>query len=50
MDVTVEVGIAIRGAERTSRLFLEWHDGRPTVSDFFKDSMSTLSLGLKIDL
>jgi hypothetical protein len=50
VDVTVEVGIAIRGAERTSRLFFEWYDGRPTVSDFFKDSMSTLSLGLKIDL
>jgi hypothetical protein len=50
VDVNVELGILARGVGRTTRLFLEWHDGRPTANEFFGDSISTLSLGLKIDL
>jgi Protein of unknown function (DUF1207) len=50
VDTTVDVGIAVRGVGRTARIFLEWHDGRPTVNEFFTDSISTLSVGLKIDL
>jgi Protein of unknown function (DUF1207) len=50
VDVTIDFGIVTRGVGRTSRIFLEWHDGRPTVNEFFGDSMSSLSLGLKIDL
>jgi Protein of unknown function (DUF1207) len=50
VDVTVDVGIVTQGLGRTSRIFLEWHDGRPTANEFFRDSVSSLSLGLKIDL
>jgi hypothetical protein len=50
VDVTVDAGIVTRGIGRTSRIFLEWHDGRPTVNEFFLDSTQSLSLGLKIDL
>ena len=50
VDVTTDFGIVIRGAGRASRIFLEWRQGRPTVNEFFVDSMSSLSLGLKIDL
>ena len=50
VDVTADVGIVMQGVGRTSRIFLEWHDGRPTANEFFRDSVSSLSLGLKIDL
>ena len=50
VDVTIDLGIVVRGGGRASRIFLEWHDGRPTVSEFFRNTMSSLSLGLKIDL
>lgn len=50
VDVTANVGIVLHGAGRTSRLFVEWHDGRPTPNEFYKDSLSSLSVGLKIDL
>jgi Protein of unknown function (DUF1207) len=50
VDKTVDVGIAVRGVGRTTRIFLEWHDGRPTVNEFFTESISSISVGLKIDL
>ena len=50
VDVTTDFGIVIRGAGRASRIFVEWRHGRPTVNEFFVDSISSLSLGLKIDL
>ncbi len=50
VDMTANVGIVMQGLGRASRIFLEWHDGRPTVSVFFRDSLKSLSLGLKIDL
>jgi hypothetical protein len=50
VDVTVEAGFVVRGRGRTTRIVLEWHDGRPTVNEFFEDSMSTFSRGFKIDL
>jgi len=50
VDLTTDFGIVIRGAGRASRIFVEWRQGRPTVNEFFVDSMSSLSLGLKIDL
>jgi len=43
-------GIVLQGLGRTSRIFLELHNGRPTANEFFRDSVSSLSLGLKIDL
>ena len=50
VDLTANVGIVIHGPGRTTRLFVEWHDGRPTPNEFFLDSLSSLSVGLKIDL
>ncbi len=50
MDKTVDFGIVIRSVGRTSRLFIEWHDGRPTANEFFDDTMSSLNLGIRIDL
>lgn len=50
VDVTVDVGILLQGLGRSSRIFLEFHNGRPTANEFFSDSVSSLSLGLKIDL
>ena len=50
MDVTVDLGIVTRGGGRASRVFFQWHDGRPTVNEFFRDSESSISLGLRIDL
>ena len=50
MDINAEGGLAVQGLGRTTRIFLEWHDGRPTVNEFFKDTISTLSLGIKVDL
>ena len=50
VDVTANVGIVVHGLGRTTRLFVEWHDGRPTPNEFFLDSLSSLSVGIKIDL
>ena len=50
VDLTATIGIVAQGIGRTSRIFLEWHDGRPTANEFFKDTVSSLSVGLKIDL
>lgn len=50
VDVTANVGIVVHGLGRTTRLFVEWHDGRPTPNEFFLDSLSSLSVGLRIDL
>ena len=50
VDVTADVGIVMQGLGRTSRIFLEWHDGRPTANEFFLDSVSSFSVGLEIDL
>jgi hypothetical protein len=50
VDMTVSAGIVIQSVGRTSRLFIEWHDGRPTANEFFSDTVATLSLGLRIDL
>ena len=50
VDATINFGILTHGVGRTTRIFLEWHDGRPTVNEFFQDSVTSLSLGLKIDL
>ena len=50
VDKTISFGIVIQSVGRTSRLFLEWHDGRPTANEFFRDTMASLSLGIRIDL
>ena len=50
IDTTADVGMVLHGQGRSSRIFFEWHDGRPTVTEFFQDSVSSLSFGLKIDL
>jgi hypothetical protein len=49
-DVTFEGGFVLRGGGRTSRLLLQWHDGRPTANHFYSESMSTFSIALRIDL
>ena len=50
VDASVELGIVLRGGGRTSRILLQWHDGRPTANEFFGESISTLSMALRIDL
>jgi hypothetical protein len=50
IDFSLEGGIVFRRAERASRLLLQWHDGRPTASEFFKDSIGTLSVAFRIDM
>jgi hypothetical protein len=50
VDKTVGAGIVIQSVGRTSRLFIEWHDGRPTANEFFNDTVATLSLGVRMDL
>jgi hypothetical protein len=50
LDTTANAGLLMRGLGRTTRIFLEWHDGRPTVNHFFNDSVTSLTCGLKIDL
>ena len=50
VDKTISVGIVIQSVGRTSRLFIEWHDGRPTANEFFSDTVATLSLGVRMDL
>jgi hypothetical protein len=49
-DVTAAIGIVVQSVGRTSRIFLEWHDGRPTANEFYTDTVKTLSLGLRMDL
>lgn len=50
VDTSIEGGIVLSRAGRTSRLLLQWHDGRPTTSEFFRDSIMTLSIALRVDL
>jgi hypothetical protein len=49
-DLTAEFGIVARRGGRATRIFIEWHDGRPTVNEFFKDTITTFSVGIKVDL
>jgi Protein of unknown function (DUF1207) len=49
-DLTAEFGIVARRGDRATRLFFEWRDGRPTVNEFFRESVSTIGLGVKVDL
>ena len=51
LDVTVDVGIVTWSeGGGTPRIFLQWHDGRPTVNEFFSESESTLALAVRIDM
>jgi hypothetical protein len=50
VDATVELGLVLRGDGRTSRLLLQWHHGRPTASEFFEYSVSSVNVALRIDL
>ena len=50
VDTSIEGGIVLRNSGRASRVLLQWHDGRPTASEFFQDSIGTLSLAFRIDL
>lgn len=50
VDTTIEGGVVVRNAGRASRLFLRWHDGRPTASEVFRDSIGTFSFAFRIDL
>jgi hypothetical protein len=50
VDGAIEFGIVVRRAGRASRIFVAWHDGRPTVTEFYRDSLSTVSVGIKTDL
>ena len=50
LDSTLQGGLVTRSNGRTMRLFLEVHDGRPTMGEFYKFSETVISIGLKIDL
>lgn len=49
-DLTAQFGVVARRGGRATRIFLEWHDGRPSVNSFFRETVSTFSLGVKTDL
>ena len=49
-DLTGEFGIVARRGGRATRIYMEWHDGRPTVNEFFNDTVTTFSVGIKVDL
>lgn len=50
LDTTLQGGLVTRSNGRTMRLFLELHDGRPTVGEFFRFSETIITIGFRIDL
>ena len=49
LDTSLQAGIATRSEGRTYRLAIEVHDGRPTVSDFFQFTETSVTLGIGVD-
>lgn len=50
LDTTIQGGIVTRSGGRTSRLYLELRDGRPSVGEFFRFSETVITFGFRIDL
>jgi hypothetical protein len=50
IDSTAQGGIVTRSGGHTYRLVIEYSHGRPTVSEFFKTTETSLTTGLRIDL
>ena len=50
LDTTLQGGLVTRSNGRTVRLFLELHDGRPTIGEFYKISETVITIAFKIDL
>ena len=49
VEETVDIGVVFRTNGRTTRFFLEWHAGRPTVNEFFMNDVSSLTIGIRVD-
>ena len=49
LDTSFQAGIATHSEGRTYRLGIQVHDGRPTVSDFFQYSETSVTLGIWVD-
>ena len=49
LDTSLQAGIATRSEGRTYRLGIQVHDGRPTVSDFFQFTETSVTLGIWVD-
>jgi hypothetical protein len=49
VDMTVQTGIVVHRSSRTWRIGIEYHNGRPTMGEFFRDSEEYISAGLWID-
>lgn len=49
VDSTIQAGIVTRSNGHTYRLLVEYLDGRPQVSEFFKDTEASLGVGFRID-
>jgi len=49
VDTNVQAGLAVHNVRSTWRLGVEYHNGRPTISEFFHDDESYWSTGLWID-
>jgi hypothetical protein len=50
IDRTVQTGMVTRAAGRTYRILMEYTKGRPSVSEFFRQTESAFSYGLRIEL
>jgi hypothetical protein len=49
VDTTLQGGIVTRANGQTYRILLEFLDGRPQVGQFFKDTETSLALGVRVD-
>lgn len=50
LDTTIQGGIVTRSNGREARLFLQLHDGRPSIGEFYRFSETVVTLGFRIDL
>jgi len=50
LDNALQGGLVTRSGDQAYRVFVQWHDGRPTLGQFTTYSEASLSLGLKIEL
>ena len=49
VDSTIQAGIVTRSNGHTYRLLVEYLDGPPQVSEFFKDTEASVGVGFRID-
>jgi hypothetical protein len=50
IDRAVQAGIATHPGGRSYRVVVEYYNGRPPISEFFKSSETSITWGLRIDL